>query len=161
MTLPVLSCQMTHGLWRRTIMSHGLWSTCHRTLTSYRLLAHLKHEGRLSFQTFCRHSMILTDSTQAVIGRRLYSVWRPNHSKLDVGFNRCQPFLKPYPQLFELSVRQYCPTSEQTIKAKFRGIQKDVSPLTTKRIVRRKKTKDSLAQDKVRSRGQKGVHSIK
>ena len=35
------------------------------------------------------------------------------------------------------------------IKAKVRGIQKDVSPLTTRRIVRRKKTKDSLSKDQV------------
>lgn len=38
---------------------------------------------------------------------------------------------------------------EPRIKVKVRGIQKDVSPLTTKRIVRRKKTKDSEAHDKV------------
>ena len=35
------------------------------------------------------------------------------------------------------------------IKAKVRGIQKDISPLTTRRIVRRKKTKDSLSKDQV------------
>ena len=40
-------------------------------------------------------------------------------------------------------------STEGTIKAKVRGIQKDVSPLTTKRVLRRKKTKDSTTADKV------------
>ena len=35
------------------------------------------------------------------------------------------------------------------IKAKVRGIQKDISPLTTRRIVRRKKTKDASSKDQV------------
>ena len=39
---------------------------------------------------------------------------------------------------------------EPRIKVKVRGIQKDVFPLTTKRVVRRKKAAGSEAQDKVR-----------
>ena len=39
--------------------------------------------------------------------------------------------------------------SAKEIKAKVRGIQKDISPLTTKRIIRRKKSKGSPSKDKV------------
>ena len=40
--------------------------------------------------------------------------------------------------------------TETTIKLKMRGIQKDVSPLTTKRIIRKKKSKEATELDKVR-----------
>ena len=40
-------------------------------------------------------------------------------------------------------------SSEAIIKAKVRGIQKDISPLTTKKIVRRKRTKDSAPREQV------------
>ena len=39
--------------------------------------------------------------------------------------------------------------SAKEIKAKVRGIQKDISQLTTKRIIRRKKSKGSPSKDKV------------
>ncbi len=41
------------------------------------------------------------------------------------------------------------PLKNKEVK-KVRGIQKDVSPLTTKRIIRKKKTKGSQLQDKVK-----------
>ena len=37
----------------------------------------------------------------------------------------------------------------ESIGAKIRGIQKDISPLSTKRIVRRKRPKDSVAREQV------------
>ena len=48
-----------------------------------------------------------------------------------------------------IQTRYYSQEPTPKPKVKVRGIQKDISPLTTRRILRRKKTTDSPATDKV------------
>lgn len=40
--------------------------------------------------------------------------------------------------------------SDAVVKTKIRGIQQDISPLSTKKIVRKKRTKDSIPRDQVK-----------
>ena len=96
-----------------------------------------------------RAPVLLTRTTSSI------GVWTDTLSKRTITSSSSTRHLmlsRPHLCFQTSQIRCYSVTEEAVTKAKVRGIQKDVSPLTTKRIVRRRKTKDSAAKDQVRDK---------